>query len=178
MPAEEGSPPVDAAGFRRAMARWPTGVAVLTTHDEGVDSGLTVNAFLSVTLAPPRVLVSLGHEAESTPRVERAGRFAVHFLAASQRAVSERFALAIPTEEKFAGLSTRPGLGGVPILLGCLAVLECVVRSALDVGDHRLFVGEVLRQHLGEEGAPLLFYQSQYVTPDPAGRITLPNARP
>ncbi len=168
---------LDPALFRRAMGRWPTGVAVLTTGDSSGPSGMTINALLSVALEPPTLLVSLGREADSTPKVDAAGRFAVHFLSAEQRPLSERFAKVAPAAEKFAGLSTRPGLGGIPLLEGATAVLECVVRSSFDAEDHRLFLGEVVRVHLGPDAPPLLFFHSQYAAAEPSGRLQLPAPR-
>lgn len=169
--------PLDPALFRRVMGRWPTGVAVLTTRDGADDSGMTVNALLSVALDPPLLLVSLSRDAESTPRVERSGRFAVQLLSAGQRSVSERFAKELPTPQKFLEVPTHPGLGGVPLLDGALAAFECAVRSSFDVADHRLFVGEVEKIHLGPDGPPLIFYHGQYATPDARGRVDLPDAR-
>src|SRR5580658_3537627 len=164
----------DPPEFRRAMARWPTGVSIVTTRADGQDSGLTVNAFLSITLRPPLVLVSLTKDAASTPLIDRSGRFVVNLLAADQRALSERFALAVPSEEKFHDVPMHRGLGEVPLLDGALVHLECRVRSAEDLEDHRLFVGVVERLGGLRDAPPLLFYRSQYGLPDPEGRVRLP----
>ncbi len=72
--------PVDGAEFRNLMARWATGVSVVTARDGALDAGLTVNALLSVSLAPPSVLVSLTEDADTTPVIERTGLFAVNLL--------------------------------------------------------------------------------------------------
>jgi flavin reductase (DIM6/NTAB) family NADH-FMN oxidoreductase RutF len=159
--------------FRRAMGRWPTGVSVVTTHADGEDAGLTVNAFLSISLAPPLVLVSLTRDATSTPLMDRAGRFAVNLLAAGQRSLSERFALQVPSQEKFEGIPWHRGLGGVPLLDGALTHLECSVRSAQDVEDHRLFIGVVEQVGTLRAEAPLLYHRSQYGVPDAEGWVQL-----
>ncbi|HXQ79552.1 MAG TPA: flavin reductase family protein, partial [Thermoplasmata archaeon] len=93
MKTSSSPPKVDGSEFRNVMARWATGVSVVTARDGPLDAGLTVNAFLSVSLAPPSVLVSLTEDSDTTPVIERTGLFAVNFLAADQRALSERFAL-------------------------------------------------------------------------------------
>ena len=164
---------VDPNEFRRAMARWPTGVSVVTARSDGEDSGLTVNAFLSVSLAPPTVLVSLSHDATTTPAVERSGRFAVNVLAGGQRELSERFARTVASEEKFRGVPVHRGLGDLPLLDGALAHLECRVRSAVDASDHRLFLGTVERVGPLGDGPPLLFYRSRYGEPGPDGAVRL-----
>jgi|SRR5580692_914128 flavin reductase (DIM6/NTAB) family NADH-FMN oxidoreductase RutF len=164
---------LDGQAFRHAMGRWATGVSVVTTHADGLDAGLTVNAFLSISLHPPLVLVSLTRDATSTPLLDRSGRFAVNVLAADQRALSERFALAVPSPEKFQGVAFQRGLGEVPLLDGALARLECRVRSAEDVEDHRLFIGVVERLGPLRDAPPLLFYRAQYGVPASDGIVRL-----
>lgn len=177
--AEAGAPgTIDPATFRGAMARWSTGVSVVTTRSGDHDAGLTVNAFLSVALSPPTVLVSIAHDAEATPHLDRSGRFAIGVLRADQQELSVRFARAVASTEKFAGLPVHRGLGGVPLIDGTLATLECRVVSHLDVVDHRLYVGEVERIALGPDAPPLLFLRSQYASVEPDGRLRLPVARP
>ncbi|HEV2519744.1 MAG TPA: flavin reductase family protein [Thermoplasmata archaeon] len=170
-------PGVDPATFRQLMARWPTGVAVVTTRSDSVDHGLTVNALLSVSLQPPSLLVSLGTEADSTPAVERAGRFAVSFLSAGQRPISERFARTVPPEEKFRDLPMDRTPSGLAILPGALARLECTVRSVTAGFDHRLVLGEVVWCEGGPDGTPLLFHRSGYAEDDGRGGVKLPAAR-
>ena len=165
----------DPGQFRAAMARWPTGVSVVTTHHAGHDAGLTVNAFLSISLAPPILLISLTHDADTTPLVEAARRFAVNPLAADQRELSVRFAEAVASDRKFAGVPTTRGLGNVPLIEGALVHLECRVRSVTPVEDHRLIVGEVERVGGLRETPPLLFYRSQYGVADARGRLELPS---
>ena len=90
------------------MSRWATGVSVVTARDGSADAGLTVNAFLSVSLHPPTVLVSLTQDADTTPVIERTGPFAVNFLAADQRALSERFARRRPSVGEVHGRPPSP----------------------------------------------------------------------
>ncbi len=172
------SAPVDSGAFRRGMARWATGVSVVTAREDTVDCGLTVNALLSVSLAPPSLLVSLSREADTTPRVERSGRFAVNVLAADQRAVSERFARTVRPAEKFLGLAFHRGPGGLALLDGALMRAECRVVSKTPAYDHLLIVGEVVYQELGADAAPLLFYRSGYGETEPSGAVRLPPPRP
>jgi len=165
------------AAFRGLMARWATGVAVVTAREGSVDAGLTVNALLSVALAPPSLLISLTRDADTTPVIERTGTFAVNFLAADQRSVSERFALAIPAADKFRDLRLHRGTTGAPLLDGTLGAAECRVASWTPRYDHVLIVGEVVRQELGRDGAPLLFFRSGYAESSGPAELRLPPAR-
>jgi len=166
-------PSVDPAEFRALAARWPTGVTVVTAREGSMDAGLTVNAFLSVSLAPPSVLVSLTQDADTTPVIERTGSFAVNFLAADQRELSERFARAVAPAEKFVGVPVHRGMTGVALLDAALGAVECRVTSRVEMHDHVLFVGDVVHQELGREAPPLLFFRSAYAEAEGSDRLHL-----
>ena len=165
--------PIDSAEFRALMAHWPTGVSVVTARDGAEDAGLTVNAFLSVSLHPPSVLVSLTQDADTTPIIERTGQFAVNLLAADQRPLSERFARSVPAAEKFEGTAVHRGLTGVALLDGTLGAVECRLSSRVASYDHVLFVGEVVRVERGREAPPLLFFRSAYAEAEGSDRLHL-----
>jgi flavin reductase (DIM6/NTAB) family NADH-FMN oxidoreductase RutF len=173
MTGESSFPPVDGAMSRTLMSRWATGVSVVTARDGPLDAGLTVNAFLSVSLSPPSVLVSLTKDADTTPVIEKTGLFGINFLAADQRALSERFARPVPSGEKFAGLPIHRGPTGVALLDGTLGAVECRVVSRVPVYDHVLFVGGVVHQELGRDAPPLLFFRSAYAEAEGSDRLHL-----
>jgi len=172
------APSPDPEAFRRLMGRWATGVSVVTARDGPVDAGLTVNALLSVSLHPPAVLVSLTHDVDTLPVIDRSGRFAVSFLAADQRRLSERFAQTSAPGEKFRGVGVHRGPQGTALLDASLGALECRVSSRVPVFDHVLFVGEVEYQEVGREGLPLVFFRAGYGEADGPDRVRLPSPRP
>ncbi|MCI4356159.1 MAG: flavin reductase family protein [Thermoplasmata archaeon] len=171
------APPADPTVFRRLMGRWPTGVSVVTSRDGERDFGLTVNAFLSVSIAPPSVLVSLGHEADSTAVVARTGRFAVNLLGHEQRSHSERFARIATPEAKFQGVAIHRTPSGLAALDGAVAIFDTKVVKSLDTGDHTLFVGTVERMETGPETVPLLFVRGQYAESAGPDLLRLPKPR-
>ncbi len=175
--SEPGPPRPSSADFRRLMGRWATGVSVVTAHHDGVDAGLTVNALLSVALAPPSLLVSLTHDVDTLPVLERARSFAANFLAADQRALSERFARPTPSPEKFLGLPFHRGRLGPALLGGTLGAAECRVVSLQPLYDHVLVVGEVVALETGRDAPPLLFFHGQYAEEDGGDRLRLPPPR-
>ena len=144
------------------MGRWPTGVAVVTAHGDGGDAGLTVNALFSVSLAPPSLLISLTQDADTTPVIRASGAFVVNFLAADQRAVSDRFAQTLPAVEKFRSLPIHRGVTGAALLDGTLGAAECRVVGWTPSYDHVLILGEVVREEVGRSALPLLYFRSGY----------------
>jgi flavin reductase (DIM6/NTAB) family NADH-FMN oxidoreductase RutF len=173
MTPEPSRAAVEVATFRGLMARWATGVSVVTAHDGPLDAGLTVNAFLSVSLTPPSILVSLTEDADTTPVIERTGLFAVNLLAADQRPLSERFARPVPPAEKFTDLPVHRGRTGVALLDGTLGALECRMASRAPAYDHVLFVGEVVHSELGRDAPPLVFFRSAYAKAEAGDRLHL-----
>lgn len=155
---------IDAAELRSALGRFATGVTIITTRSAtGEAVGVTASSFNAVSLDPPLILWSLGRNAFSHPVFEAASHFAVHVLADDQRDLSNRFARA--SSAKFEGLTTRDGLGGVPLLGSCAALFECATEHRYDGGDHLILVGRVLRLGQGPaERPPLLFHQGRYAT--------------
>lgn len=168
--------PIEPAQFRHLMARWATGVSVVTARDEGRDRGLTVNAFLSVSLEPPRVLVSISTDADALPSIRATGRFAVNVLSASQRGLSQRFASRVPPEEKFAGVDLHRGTTGAPLLDGAVATFECQVDQEIPAGDHALLLGQVVALEVGVDAPPLIFFRSGYAEAEPDDVVRLPRS--
>jgi 3-hydroxy-9,10-secoandrosta-1,3,5(10)-triene-9,17-dione monooxygenase reductase component len=166
---------VDPAAFRQWMGRWATGVSVVTAREADRDFGLTVNAFLSVSLDPPTVLVSLGEEAYTTPVVLRTGRFAVNVLRADQERLSRHFAQVGGGDSKFSAVALHRRAEGLALLDGTLGAITCSVSAEHPAGDHRLVLGVVRALESGPEGLPLLFYRGHYGESDGSGGLRLPS---
>jgi flavin reductase (DIM6/NTAB) family NADH-FMN oxidoreductase RutF len=108
---------------------------------------------------PPLVLWSLRNDAASRASFLTAEWFAINVLSLEQQHHSRHFAKA--AADKFRSIECRPGLGGCPLLAGALASFECRTERVVEVGDHSLFIGRVLRATY-RDGAPLLFHAGSY----------------
>lgn len=163
-PPQRAAPPdFSTPNFRAALGMFATGVTIVTARNAaGGAVGLTANSFNSVSLDPPLVLWSLSRSAGSMPAFEQGSHYAIHVLAADQRALAERFASR--AVDRFAGLEFREGVGGAPVIDGAAAVFECFNRSRYEEGDHVIFVGEVERCAMRPEAAPLLFHGGRFFT--------------
>lgn len=146
--------------LRNALAQFATGVAIVTARDDrGRRAGVTINSFASVSLAPPLVLWSLGATAASRPVFEAADCHAINVLAEGQGTLAQRFAAR--EADRLAGVPLREGAFGALLVDGALAHFVCRVQERRAIGDHLLFVCEVL-DHVYERGAPLVFHGSRY----------------
>jgi flavin reductase (DIM6/NTAB) family NADH-FMN oxidoreductase RutF len=147
-----------AKALRQVMGRFATGVTVVTTIDRDTIHGMTANAFLSVSLRPPLVLVSLGH-CRMSDMLPRTGRYGVSVLACNQEDFAAHFAAQrrSPVDPEFTWHH------GLPLLEGALAHLVCRVVDVHPAGDHVLWIGEVEHVH-HRDGEPLLFYTGRFGT--------------
>src|SRR4051812_30747148 len=78
--------------FRSAMGHFATGVTVVTTQVGETTHGMTANAFLSVSLNPPLVLVSVDNRARMNQYLDISKRYGVSILAAHHDKLSTHFA--------------------------------------------------------------------------------------
>ena len=155
---------IDQKEFRTALGRFATGVTVVTTKTPTEARGMTANAFSSLSLDPPLVLVCYDNKASSLKMVQEAKKFAINFLSEEQKSASDWFAgKGRDAEDQFADIPHEIGENGSPLITGHVGVLECDLHEELPGGDHTIVVGRVTRVLLEEEvRAPLLFYGSAY----------------
>src|SRR5271168_4606039 len=101
---------IDRNELRRVMGHFATGVTVITTiSKEGELHGLTANAFTSVSLDPPLLLISVDKKADSYPHFEASRVFNVNILAEDQEALSRKFAVSGGASKKFEGVAYHRG---------------------------------------------------------------------
>jgi len=153
----------DAELFKQVMRRWASAVTIVTTSVNDAVYGLTVSGFAGISLDPPLVMVSVGHDQNSHVWLQDGGCYAVNFLTEDQIDLSDRFAGRRPdVPDRFAGVPYHTQASGAPILDGCLAWFDCRVVAAHVVGDHTIFIGEVLAGEVVKEARPLLYYDGAY----------------
>jgi flavin reductase (DIM6/NTAB) family NADH-FMN oxidoreductase RutF len=148
---------VEAAVFRRAMGKFATGVTVITFEHEGRTAGMTANAFLSLSVNPPMILVSVRAQSRFAQAVARGDTFGVSFLAEEHEGLSRHFggqprdALDDPFERA----------GDVPVLRGAIVQIAARAEAIHAGGDHLIYTAHV--DVLNEsDGTPLLFYSGKY----------------
>ncbi|MGH3566950.1 MAG: flavin reductase family protein [Pseudonocardia sp.] len=158
------SPPTtDSTAFRDAMARFPSGVTIVTTHDDsGTPHGFTASSFCSVSAEPPLVLVCLARSANSYPVFVRSNRFAISILQADHVEVARRFAS--KNTEKFACGEFARTASGATVLETASAVVECSVYRRYEAGDHMIMVGAVEHVSLTDVRAPVVYFDREFNT--------------
>lgn len=160
MTRAQGTEHVWVTRLRAALGRFTTGVAVVTVAGPDGPVGITVNSFASITLDPPLVLFCLHNRSRIRHAFDGTDIFAVNVLGATQQHVSHAFT----TGDTPTGSPTTfdTGSTGAPLVPDSIAVLECVRRDEVVIGDRILVISEVLDCSVRDDGAPLVFFASSY----------------
>ena len=152
--------PFDARGFRAALGRYATGVALVIARDaDGVVAGMTINSFASVSLDPPLVLWSMRRDSSSAEIFRAARNFTVSILGAEHSEIARRCART--DGEKLGGLDLVAAASGIPRLADAVVWFDCAVWAAHPGGDHDLFIGRVC-DFGARPGATLMFHDGQF----------------
>lgn len=150
---------VSAEEFRAALARWASGVTVVTCRHLDEPVGMTASSFTSLSLEPPLVLVCVKRTAAAHAPLTEAPGFAVHVLSRGQEDLSRAFAR--PGPEKFADHPDERGPFDAPLLAMGVARIACAHETVTPVGDHSILVGRVVAvEH--SDAPPLLYADRGY----------------
>ncbi|WTZ46696.1 flavin reductase family protein [Streptomyces sp. NBC_01390] len=178
LPPRDGHPGgVSNDDFRAAMSRLASGVVLVTAQEPpldaddphapgGEDVGMTATAFLSVSLDPPLVMVSVREGSRMDDLLDEQPLWAVSVLSENQRHIAGRFAMKGRISDRllFADLPHLRGeASGAPLVEGALATLECRTEQRVTAGDHTLVIGRVLTATAphADEG-PLAYFRGRY----------------
>ena len=149
---------IDPRVFRRVMGRFATGVTVVSFTRAGHPAGMTVNSFLSVSMEPPLILISVRKTSSFVEHVRVGSRCGINILSEQQRKLGPHFANRPEpdTEARFHDHA------GTPLLDGSLAEIVARVVDIHPAGDHLLFIAEIEHLAHGPEAQPLIFFSGRY----------------
>lgn len=130
----------------------PIPVAVTTAHGGRANGLITLSAgSASIVPEAPRVVVSITTYNFSHDMIRDGGVFVLHTLSnapelldASLEIIRTLGGRSGRDGDKIAGLRTRPGVTGAPILLDALTYVEARVLRSLDNEENTFFVGDVV----------------------------------
>lgn len=157
---------VDRDQYRDVLARFASGVVVVTTGSSGEQGGfhgVTVSAFCSVSIEPSLILACIDREIQSHDLIAQAPVFAVNILSREQSFLAEQFSGRTPlADPDFSRVPHRIGRLGVPLIEQSVAWIECRTWARYDGGDHTIFVGEVVALETGSQDDPLIYFDRSF----------------
>ena len=140
------------------MGRLWSPLVAVTSHWQGRDNVQIAVAIAAAAIVPerPRVVVQLYKTNLSHDMVLSSGAFALNFLRPDQLDLVGDFGLVSGREkDKLAGVGTKAGSSGSPLLTDCFGYLDCRVINAMDGGDMTCFLADVLDGKTLAQGDPL-----------------------
>lgn len=148
----------DSRAFRDALARFATGVALITAPSTRGPVGILVNSFASVSLDPPLVLWSIANNSKRKPTFTAGLQSAIHILTAQQQEHCIGFT---KDAHAFDGLTMAENGDGPPLVEECLARFECTHHASHLAGDHTIIISRVT--HVTHaDGDPLVFHNGTF----------------
>jgi flavin reductase (DIM6/NTAB) family NADH-FMN oxidoreductase RutF len=159
-PAPSQFEPADPTELRRAWGRFASGITVVLSQDDaGEVHGMTANGFISVSLDPPLVLVSVGTQTRTHGRLMQQERYSVSVLAHHQADYARHYS----GKPQSAPLR-HDTLDGFPVVSDSLARMVCRIVDRHPAGDHTLFIAQVEAvDH--RDGVPLVFSAGRIFSP-------------
>ena len=168
-------PGTDADAYKALARAWAATVTVVTARRHVVPDpdlvaadlpeldGFTATAFLTISIEPPIVLVSVTNASSASAILRDASGFVVNLLANDQAELSGAFAR--PQSERAVALQNlnwTPDANGVPLLPGTAGAFSAKPREFIEAGDHTLILGDVTAIHHGGTLETLLYHNRAY----------------
>jgi flavin reductase (DIM6/NTAB) family NADH-FMN oxidoreductase RutF len=149
--------------LREVMRKWVTGVTVVTVESNNVLHGMTVNSLASVSIDPPRIVITLANQTRTHKMLSETGYFGVTLLSESQHTISDLFSGKIPDDRnRFEGINIKRMSQNIPVLEDGLGQLACRVIHKYRMPTSTLFVGEVLEARVSSGKTALTYGNRQY----------------
>ena len=155
---------LDNATAKKVLRMFSYGMYVVTTADDSGEVGaFTADWCTQVSFEPRLIALSVEEGAHSLEVLRKSGVFTVNVLETGQREIAGQFGKATAkVGNKLEGVVYTTGSTGSPLLEQALGAIECRVVQEHPVGDHILFVGEVVDAHLNREGEPLTMKETGF----------------
>ena len=137
-----------------AVGRLPSGCAILTVAHDGQSTGLLVSWMQQAAFEPLSITVAVKRGRPVGKLIDGARGFLLNLIGEDPSAMFKHFAKGFaPEEDAFAGLNVDPTEFG-PQLASCVAFLGCRVSQKLAVGDHDLYIAEVVAAAVQDDAKP------------------------
>ena len=143
-------------GFNRQFI---TGVTVVTTNDGDQPKGLAVNAYASISVDPPLVMVCVQRTSSTYPALFKATHLGINILSNEQKNVVSVFAG--KADDKFASTNWEPGPHGSPLINGSAAMLEAEIRERFQSKTHTVLICRVRHADVGDS-APMVYAAGKF----------------
>ncbi len=145
--------------FRDTMGKFATGITIVSIDYHGEILSMTVNAFMSVSLEPRLIAISIDEKASMYNKLQETQKFGLSILAEDQKEISMIYAKQMEKDREV----SYSMLDDIPVISDSIATLSCHVKDTAKAGDHMIFIAEVTDLTVKEK-EPILFFGGEYRT--------------
>jgi flavin reductase (DIM6/NTAB) family NADH-FMN oxidoreductase RutF len=154
---EGGNKTVDSRLFRDVMGQFATGITIVSTNHDNEIKAMTVNAFMSVSLEPKLIAVSLDEKASMYAMLQKQKKFGISILSEEQKELAMIYAKQKEKDRDIPFIQ----MDGAPVIDHSIAVLSCTVKETIKAGDHKIVIAEVTELKLNKAD-PVIFHGGKY----------------
>jgi flavin reductase (DIM6/NTAB) family NADH-FMN oxidoreductase RutF len=147
-PVPEGADPDEYDRLRRRVL-WtmPYGLYVIGSRAGDRRNGMTLNWATQVSFDPKLIAISVENESLTKQLIAESRVFSLSVIDREDRAIVRKFTKPVEVDATAGTMNEiafHEGCSGAPILDQAVAFVDCEVRQAIDLGDHTLYLGEVI----------------------------------
>jgi flavin reductase (DIM6/NTAB) family NADH-FMN oxidoreductase RutF len=137
----------------KALGKIPSGVGVLTAKNGSEQSAMLASWFQQVAFDPPTVAIAVNKSRPILSHIQSSKSFTLSLFHTNQKDLFAHFAKGFePGQDPFQGVKTNSnGTGGV-VLSDAMSYLSCEVTGELEAGDHKVFLGKVVKGGILNDG--------------------------
>jgi len=122
-------------------------------------NGMTAAWVTQVSVQPPMISVAVGKSHYTSELISKAKSFSVNILSTEQMELARKCGFSSGRDQdKLQEEEISYPATGSPILSNCAAYLDCKLSHQIEVGDHILFIGTVIKAN--SKNQPVLIYRS------------------
>jgi flavin reductase (DIM6/NTAB) family NADH-FMN oxidoreductase RutF len=144
----------------QALFKISYGLYIVCSGDERERSGYISNTVFQVTSEPPRFATCCNKDNLTCEMIEKTGCYTVSVLKqeASAGIIGNFGYKSGKDTDKFDGMDIQTGLTGAPVVMDeSIAIMEIKVTESMDVGTHKIFIGELVRAEVLDDSEPLTY---------------------
>ncbi len=151
---------MDENNIFKALTKLSYGLYIVTSYVDEKLNGQISNTVFQVTDQPNRIVTCVNKKNLTHECISKSGSFAVSILDQSApMTFMGLFGFKSGRDvDKLSQVSYKKGTTGCPCVTDhTIALLEAKVMSKVDVGTHTLFIGEVVRGEVLNDGKPMTY---------------------
>lgn len=154
---------MDAKAKKTALRGITYGLYIVGTKDETGVNGFAGNWLTQTSFEPPLVALAAKKGTRSQGQISDSGVFSVSVLETGQKEMATAFFRSLePDGNKLAGYEFYTEETGCPIFKDALSYFECKVVEKVEIGDHYIYVGEVINAGVQREGEPMALKETGF----------------